>query len=41
MRRDTSEEGLAKLRPAFHAKGTITAATKDSATSIFRPRTAP
>ncbi len=25
MRRDTSEEGLAKLRPAFHAKGTITA----------------
>jgi acetyl-CoA acyltransferase len=25
VRRDTSEEGLAKLRPAFHAKGTITA----------------
>ena len=25
VRRDTSEEGLAKLKPAFHAKGTITA----------------
>jgi acetyl-CoA acyltransferase len=25
VRRDSSEEGLAKLRPAFHAKGTITA----------------
>jgi acetyl-CoA acyltransferase len=25
VRRDTSEEGLAKLRAAFHAKGTITA----------------
>ncbi|MDQ3907604.1 MAG: acetyl-CoA C-acyltransferase [Acidobacteriota bacterium] len=25
VRRDTSEESLAKLRPAFHAKGTITA----------------
>jgi len=25
VRRDTSEEGLAKLRPAFHVKGTITA----------------
>jgi acetyl-CoA acyltransferase len=25
VRRDTSEEGLAKLRPAFHAQGTITA----------------
>src|SRR5215207_115856 len=25
VRRDTSAEGLAKLRPAFHAKGTITA----------------
>jgi acetyl-CoA acyltransferase len=25
VRRDTSEEGLAKLRPAFHAGGTITA----------------
>ena len=25
VRRDTSEEGLGKLRPAFHAKGTITA----------------
>jgi acetyl-CoA acyltransferase len=25
VRRDTSDEGLAKLRPAFHAKGTITA----------------
>jgi acetyl-CoA acyltransferase len=25
VRRDTSEEGLAKLRPAFHAKGSITA----------------
>jgi acetyl-CoA acyltransferase len=25
VRRDTSEDGLAKLRPAFHAKGTITA----------------
>jgi len=25
VRRDTSEEGLAKLRPAFHAAGTITA----------------
>ena len=25
VRRDTSEEGLAKLRPAFHASGTITA----------------
>src|ERR687894_668067 len=25
VRRDTSEEGLAKLRPAFHMKGTITA----------------
>jgi acetyl-CoA acyltransferase len=25
VRRDTSEEGLAKLRPAFHAHGTITA----------------
>ena len=25
MRRDTSEEGLAKLQPAFHVKGTITA----------------
>ncbi len=25
VRRDTSQEGLAKLRPAFHAKGTITA----------------
>ena len=25
VRRDTSEEGLAKLRPAFHANGTITA----------------
>jgi acetyl-CoA acyltransferase len=25
VRRDTSGEGLAKLRPAFHAKGTITA----------------
>jgi acetyl-CoA acyltransferase len=25
VRRDSSEEGLAKLKPAFHAKGTITA----------------
>ena len=25
VRRDTSEEGLGKLRPAFHAQGTITA----------------
>ncbi|MBA3320632.1 MAG: thiolase family protein, partial [Pyrinomonadaceae bacterium] len=25
VRRDTSEEGLAKLKPAFHVKGTITA----------------
>jgi len=25
VRRDTSEEGLAKLRPAFHTQGTITA----------------
>ena len=25
VRRDTSEEGLAKLKPAFHLKGTITA----------------
>ena len=25
VRRDTSEEGLAKLKPAFHIKGTITA----------------
>jgi acetyl-CoA acyltransferase len=25
VRRDSSEEGLAKLRPAFHAQGTITA----------------
>src|ERR687884_507687 len=25
VRRDTSAEGLAKLKPAFHAKGTITA----------------
>jgi acetyl-CoA acyltransferase len=25
VRRDSSEEGLAKLRPAFHVKGTITA----------------
>jgi acetyl-CoA acyltransferase len=25
VRRDTSMEGLAKLRPAFHAKGTVTA----------------
>jgi acetyl-CoA acyltransferase len=25
VRRDTSEEGLARLRPAFHARGTITA----------------
>jgi acetyl-CoA acyltransferase len=25
VRRDTSEEGLAKLKPAFHMKGTITA----------------
>src|ERR671926_1177937 len=25
VRRDTSSEGLAKLKPAFHAKGTITA----------------
>jgi acetyl-CoA acyltransferase len=25
VRRDSSEDGLAKLRPAFHAKGTITA----------------
>ena len=25
VRRDTSQEGLAKLRPAFHVKGTITA----------------
>ena len=25
VRRDTSEEGLAKLKPAFHARGTITA----------------
>ncbi len=25
VRRDTSEEGLARLKPAFHAKGTITA----------------
>jgi acetyl-CoA acyltransferase len=27
VRRDTSMEGLAKLRPAFHAKGTVTAGT--------------
>ena len=27
VRRDTSPEGLAKLRPAFHAKGTVTAGT--------------
>ncbi len=27
VRRDTSLEGLAKLRPAFHAKGTVTAGT--------------
>jgi acetyl-CoA acyltransferase len=25
VRRDTSAEGLAKLKPAFHVKGTITA----------------
>lgn len=27
VRRDTSMEGLAKLRPAFHAKGSVTAGT--------------
>ena len=27
VRRDTTLEGLAKLRPAFHAKGTVTAGT--------------
>ena len=27
VRRDTSAEGLAKLRPVFHAKGTVTAGT--------------
>ena len=27
VRRDTSPEGLAKLRPAFHTKGTVTAGT--------------
>ena len=37
-RRDTSPEALAKLRPAFHARGTVTAGnssqTSDGAAAV-------
>src|SRR5438045_1599714 len=42
VRRDTNEESLAKLRPAFHAKGTITAGNASpmsdgAAAAVVRP----